>query len=163
MLEELIATKFDGDWRELLGELQLAFVLFLQLSSLAALEQWKQVSTTDRSARNAVDGSETHRRCVAAQFVALLCSCERALESHSELIVAFLKVFRAQMEQVWELPRPSFSPTCPRAHVADRSSVPSTASSTDPVGLLRGRAHDRQLPASVPRLPARAPRRGRGP
>jgi hypothetical protein len=43
MLEELIAAEFGGDWRELLGELQLAFVLFLQLSSMAALEQWKQV------------------------------------------------------------------------------------------------------------------------
>lgn len=43
MLEELIASSFGGSWRELLGEFQLAFVLFLQLSSLAALEQWKQV------------------------------------------------------------------------------------------------------------------------
>lgn len=43
MLEELLASEFDGRWEELVGEFQLAFVVFLQLSSLAALEQWKQV------------------------------------------------------------------------------------------------------------------------
>ncbi|KAJ8523974.1 hypothetical protein ON010_g17144 [Phytophthora cinnamomi] len=41
-LEELIQTDFGGDWKELIGELQLSFLVFLQLSSLAALEQWKQ-------------------------------------------------------------------------------------------------------------------------
>ncbi|GLE06169.1 hypothetical protein PINS_up015380 [Pythium insidiosum] len=43
MLEELLETSFEHKWTELLGEFQLAFVVFLQLSSLAALEQWKQV------------------------------------------------------------------------------------------------------------------------
>lgn len=43
MLEELLVHDFGGCWQELLGEFQLAFVVFLQLSSLAALEQWKQV------------------------------------------------------------------------------------------------------------------------
>ncbi|KAF1314357.1 Mrna splicing factor, partial [Globisporangium splendens] len=43
MLEELLASDFDNRWEELVGEFQLAFVVFLQLSSLAALEQWKQI------------------------------------------------------------------------------------------------------------------------
>ncbi|KAI9909405.1 hypothetical protein PsorP6_014734 [Peronosclerospora sorghi] len=42
-LEELIETQFGGDWKQLIGELQLSFLIFLQLSSLAALEQWKQI------------------------------------------------------------------------------------------------------------------------
>ncbi|POM75829.1 A1 cistron-splicing factor [Phytophthora palmivora] len=74
-LEELIETEFGGKWKELIGELQLSFLVFLQLSSLAALEQWKQ-------------------------FIALLCSCERALASHVPLFLAFIKLFRTQLEQI---------------------------------------------------------------
>lgn len=58
MLDELLTDEFGGDWRELLGELQLAFVLFLQLSSMAALEQWKQVLTPVQETR--VARLETH-------------------------------------------------------------------------------------------------------
>ncbi|KAG3014120.1 hypothetical protein PC128_g9489 [Phytophthora cactorum] len=76
-LEELIETEFAGDWKELIGELQLSFLVFLQLSSLAALEQWKQ-------------------------FIALMCSCEQALSSHVLLFLAFIKLFRTQLEQIPE-------------------------------------------------------------
>ncbi|KAG6622311.1 mRNA splicing factor [Phytophthora cinnamomi] len=76
-LEELIQTDFGGDWKELIGELQLSFLVFLQLSSLAALEQWKQ-------------------------FIALLCSCEQALSTHVALFLAFIKLFRTQLEQIPE-------------------------------------------------------------
>eukprot|EP00644_Phytophthora_capsici_P016749 jgi/Phyca11/10245/fgenesh1_pm.PHYCAscaffold_47_\ len=76
-LEELIETEFGGDWKELIGELQLSFLVFLQLSSLAALEQWKQ-------------------------FIALLCSCERALSTHLSLFLAFMKLFQTQLEQIPE-------------------------------------------------------------
>jgi hypothetical protein len=40
-LELLLRMEYGGDARRLLGELQLAFVTFLLLSSLAAFEQWK--------------------------------------------------------------------------------------------------------------------------
>ncbi|KAI9991085.1 hypothetical protein PInf_018706 [Phytophthora infestans] len=76
-LVELIEIEFGGDWKELMGELQLSFLVFLQLSSLAALEQWKQ-------------------------FIALMCSCERALSSHVPLFMAFIKLFRTQLEQIPE-------------------------------------------------------------
>ncbi|KAL3665054.1 hypothetical protein V7S43_009688 [Phytophthora oleae] len=76
-LEELIETEFGGDWKELIGELQLSFLVFLQLSSLAALEQWKQ-------------------------FIALMCSCERALTTHVLLFLAFIKLFQTQLEQIPE-------------------------------------------------------------
>ncbi|CAI5743492.1 unnamed protein product [Peronospora destructor] len=76
-LEELIETQFGGDWKRLLGELQLSFLIFLQLSSLAALEQWKQ-------------------------FVALMCSCERTLSSHVPLFLAFVKLFITQLKQIPE-------------------------------------------------------------
>ncbi|CAH0517424.1 unnamed protein product [Peronospora belbahrii] len=76
-LEDLIETEFGGDWKRLIGELQLSFLVFLQLSSLAALEQWKQ-------------------------FIALLCSCERTLFSHVPLFLAFVKLFITQLEQIPE-------------------------------------------------------------
>lgn len=75
LLEELISTAFNGSWQELMGEFQLSFVVFLQLSSLAALDQWKQ-------------------------FVSILCSCESALRARLPLFLAFLKVFRTHLEQV---------------------------------------------------------------
>jgi A1 cistron-splicing factor AAR2 len=40
-LGHLLQTAWGGDWRLLLGELQLAFVAFLVGYSLSALEQWK--------------------------------------------------------------------------------------------------------------------------
>ncbi|TYZ60004.1 hypothetical protein PybrP1_002195 [[Pythium] brassicae (nom. inval.)] len=76
-LEELLAHEFDGRWEELVGEFQLAFVVFLQLSSLAALEQWKQ-------------------------FVSLLSACDRALHTQLPLFRAFLKTFQTQLAQVPE-------------------------------------------------------------
>ena len=56
----------------LLGELQLAFLLFLRLSSLRALEHWKAA-------------------------VHLLCGCEAALTSRPALYVALLAALRAQL------------------------------------------------------------------
>ncbi|CAH0487762.1 unnamed protein product [Peronospora farinosa] len=76
-LEELIETQFGGDWKRLIGELQLSLLVFLQLSSLAALEQWKQ-------------------------FIALLCSCERTLASHVPLFLAFIKLLITQLKQIPE-------------------------------------------------------------
>lgn len=59
--------------RALLGELQLAFVLFLRLASLRALEQWKAL-------------------------VDLLSSCESALVERGPLYAALLATVRAQLE-----------------------------------------------------------------
>jgi len=55
-----------------LGELQLAFLLFLRLSSLRALEHWKHA-------------------------VSLLCSCEAALQAYPALYAQFLPILRAQL------------------------------------------------------------------
>lgn len=43
-LGTLIRDRFDGDFMLLLGELQLSFAAFLQLSDLAAMEQWKALT-----------------------------------------------------------------------------------------------------------------------
>ncbi len=40
-LARLLAEEYDGQPDELLGEYELAFVLFLLLSSLSAFEHWK--------------------------------------------------------------------------------------------------------------------------
>uniref|UniRef100_K3W8B9 AAR2 splicing factor homolog n=1 Tax=Globisporangium ultimum (strain ATCC 200006 / CBS 805.95 / DAOM BR144) TaxID=431595 RepID=K3W8B9_GLOUD len=77
MLEELLASDFGNRWEELVGEFQLAFVVFLQLSSLAALEQWKQ-------------------------FIVMLCSCDRALHTHTSLFAAFLKLLHTHLKQIPE-------------------------------------------------------------
>lgn len=59
----------------LLGELQLAFLLFLRLSSLRSLEQWKVMVHT-------------------------LCNCEKLLLSRPGFFVKFLQVLRAQLHLV---------------------------------------------------------------
>lgn len=75
-LEKLLATEYSegGGAAEagLLGELQLAFVLFLRLASLRALEQWKGL-------------------------LHLLCSCEAALRSRPRLYCELLPILRAQL------------------------------------------------------------------
>lgn len=43
-LGTLVRDRFDGDFMLLLGELQLSFAAFLQLSDLAAMEQWKALT-----------------------------------------------------------------------------------------------------------------------
>lgn len=58
--------------RALVGELQLAFLLFLQLSSLAALEQWKAL-------------------------VHLLCCCDAAMLRRPALFASFLRALEAQL------------------------------------------------------------------
>ncbi|ETW08543.1 hypothetical protein H310_01103, partial [Aphanomyces invadans] len=74
-LEWLLKTHYSNDWRALLGEVQLSFVLFLFISSLDALHQWKQ-------------------------FVWMLCSCEDAVTTRPELFAAFLQLTQVHLEQV---------------------------------------------------------------
>ncbi|OQR99103.1 hypothetical protein ACHHYP_07497 [Achlya hypogyna] len=71
----LLETHYGNDWKELLGELQLAFVLFLFISSLDALQQWKQL-------------------------VWLLCSSEAAVATKPELFTSFLALMHAHLDQV---------------------------------------------------------------
>jgi hypothetical protein len=62
-----------GAWRGLLGEYQLAFVLFLNLYSMAGLRHWKEAT-------------------------ALLCHCgAQALGEHMELFAAFVRVLFTQV------------------------------------------------------------------
>ncbi|CAN0547954.1 unnamed protein product, partial [Ectocarpus sp. 8 AP-2014] len=62
-----IATDFGGSWVELLGELQLSFVLFVSLSSLGGFRHWQALS-------------------------ALLCRCGDALKTDPALFTAFIRV-----------------------------------------------------------------------
>lgn len=78
-LEELLRTAYacggrSEPWALLLGELQLSFVLMLQVHSHGALVFWKQA-------------------------LALLCGCERALAepARGALFEAFVRVLRAQL------------------------------------------------------------------
>lgn len=74
-LEELLTSVYHRSWEELLGELQLAFVLFFHLSSLGALHQWKHMMW-------------------------LLCSCESSPFVYPQLYASFLRVLSAQLQQI---------------------------------------------------------------
>jgi hypothetical protein len=79
-LEVLLSGPYGGAWRRLLGEHQLAFVLFLNLYSMAGLRHWKEAT-------------------------ALLCHCSaKALARHPVLFRAFLRVLFTQVSKcvlVW--------------------------------------------------------------
>ncbi|CAN0227275.1 unnamed protein product, partial [Discosporangium mesarthrocarpum] len=62
---------------ELLGELQVSFVIFFCLSSLEAFRQW-------------------HRLC------AMLCRCEAALVAHPDLFRTFIRILHAHLKLVPE-------------------------------------------------------------
>jgi len=68
-----LLMNYKEEWLTLFGEYQLAFVLFLLISSLEAFEWWK--ATT-----------------------ALLCNCEVALQAEPGNFVVFLQVLQAQLE-----------------------------------------------------------------
>lgn len=44
-LLHVIETYYDNDWNELLGDIQLAFVLFLNMHCLSSLEHWRDLVT----------------------------------------------------------------------------------------------------------------------
>jgi A1 cistron-splicing factor AAR2 len=75
-VSELVSQHFDGEWKGFLGELQLAFVLFVFMSSLEAFEHWKR-------------------------GVALLCICGDAMaDSRAEMMSEFVRALRRQLEHV---------------------------------------------------------------
>lgn len=74
-LEMLLQVAYEGRWEELLGELQLAFLLFLNLYSFPALNQWKK-------------------------FVDLLCRAEGAVAQRPDLFVAFIRILHTQLNAV---------------------------------------------------------------
>lgn len=43
LLHEAIESKYSGDWRDLLGELQMSFIAFIFGEDYEALEQWKRL------------------------------------------------------------------------------------------------------------------------
>ncbi len=86
-LEELLTEVYDkvgssnaqqhptAPWKALLGEYQLAFVLFLNLYSMGSLKHWKEMT-------------------------ALLCHCVQGLTQHQNLFQAFLRVFHTQVRTI---------------------------------------------------------------
>ncbi|KAG5178289.1 AAR2 protein-domain-containing protein, partial [Tribonema minus] len=76
-VQELVTRRFHGSWHDLLGEVQLSFILFLYISSLAAYRQWQALT-------------------------AALCRCETAVESNGPFFVAYIRVLHAQLKLVPE-------------------------------------------------------------
>ncbi|CAM9742411.1 unnamed protein product, partial [Chrysoparadoxa australica] len=74
-LNLMVQRYYHGDWSELLGELQLCFVLFLMLQSLHGFERWQRL-------------------------VSLLCRCERAIMTQPQLFTVFLRVLHAHLKLV---------------------------------------------------------------
>ncbi|RIA96054.1 A1 cistron-splicing factor [Glomus cerebriforme] len=81
LLSELLNKVYNNDYKELLGELQLAFVCFLIAENYAGFIQWKNL-------------------------VQLICSCQEELEKYADtLFTDFLDVLKCQLE---ECPRDFF-------------------------------------------------------
>jgi len=77
-LAHAVACFGDDGWRGLLGEFQLAFVLLMGLSSMAALEQWKHLAH-------------------------VVCSCaETAVFDYPELYLGFVDALDAQLARAGE-------------------------------------------------------------
>ncbi|KAK3236456.1 hypothetical protein CYMTET_50086 [Cymbomonas tetramitiformis] len=74
-LSEIVAQKCGGDWKLLVGELQVAFVLFLMLHSYSALLNWKEL-------------------------VHLVCFAESALTEVPELFSKFIVILQSQLQLV---------------------------------------------------------------
>lgn len=72
VVSRLIETYFSADWRQLLGELQLSFILFIMLYSYPALQHWK---------------------CL----VDALCRCDALLLCTPQLFTAFIRIFVQQL------------------------------------------------------------------
>jgi hypothetical protein len=74
-LQTVLATGCGGDWQLLIGEFQLAFVLFTSVHSMVAFNQWRDVI--------------------------LLCgSCDDAVASNAPLFSRLLRTLRAHLEHV---------------------------------------------------------------
>eukprot|EP00903_Cladosiphon_okamuranus_P013254 g12359.t1 len=76
-LRRCIAADFGGSWMEMLGELQLSFVMFVSLSSLKGFRHWQALS-------------------------ALLCRCGDALKTDPALFTAFTRMLHAHLKLVPE-------------------------------------------------------------
>ncbi|CAB5176305.1 unnamed protein product [Rhizophagus irregularis] len=81
LLSDLFKNVYNNDHKELLGELQLAFICFLIAENYAGFMQWKNI-------------------------VLLICSCQEAIEKYVDTIFTdFLDVLKYQLE---ECPRDFF-------------------------------------------------------
>jgi len=75
--QQMVTTHFGGLWEDLFGQLQLAFVMFIAISSLQGLEHWKRL-------------------------VALLCTCGSLARSDPLVMSEFVRVLRREIEQLPE-------------------------------------------------------------
>lgn len=76
-LEALLAASYGGDWKLLMGEFQLSFLLFLSLYSMPGLKHWKET-------------------------VVVLCGCQEALRGRPEFFSAFVRVLFTQIKMIQE-------------------------------------------------------------
>ena len=72
ILEDLVQTKYDCSWENILGEMQLSFLLFLLIFCHDALEHWKKLIDT-------------------------ICRSERALLLKPEFTTAFMRILYEQL------------------------------------------------------------------
>eukprot|EP01135_Chromosphaera_perkinsii_P003294 Nk52_evm69s239 gene=Nk52_evmTU69s239 len=72
MLERILKTECGGDYKVLLGEIQLAFVTFLVGQIFSGFEQWKELVT-------------------------LLCSSGKAIQHHEDMYRKFLEILHYQL------------------------------------------------------------------
>lgn len=71
-LEYLLKREYSGSWGRLLGELQLSFILFLNLYSAPSLKHWQRI-------------------------ISLICQCEEFLHDNSEFTACFIRLLFHQL------------------------------------------------------------------
>jgi A1 cistron-splicing factor AAR2 len=72
VLNDLVATEYNNNWENILGELQLSFLLFLLVFCYDSLEHWKRLVDT-------------------------ICRSEKALISKPDFTVAFIRILYEQL------------------------------------------------------------------
>ncbi|XP_053991724.1 protein AAR2 homolog [Hylaeus volcanicus] len=75
ILETILVDKLQGEWEQILGEIQFAFVCFLLGKNYDAFEQWKRL-------------------------IILLSSCDTASQTYIDLFAGYLRVLHNQLLQV---------------------------------------------------------------
>ena len=72
VVQSLVQSYFNNNWNDLLGELQLSFLLFVLLYSHPALRQWKSL-------------------------IATMCKCDRLFHLQPEFMCAFIRILYEQL------------------------------------------------------------------
>ena len=91
---------FGQTWRELLAEVQMAFILFLAAASFDALEFWKQAVALMCTCGKGFSASYTPHASGDGDGDVAAAPLQHTVEDHVEMMSEFIRVLRRQLEHV---------------------------------------------------------------